>query len=377
LPEEKSDKWIPKPSAKWTRSRTTSALNNYCNFGFDGAFNYFLSDLYFPRPSYYNGFEPDFVPLLKIPRELDDRSKIIFHFLLHCGYLTEVKEGKGEYFKIPNTEIYSVLKEQIDEYLGSIPQKDEIVSEMGKAIVTENFESFGKELLKGLFLYTQKFINDKGNSLGTPKDELTIHHLILKVFESINDEGDYIVRHEHSTGGLKETQGDQKKGSARLREGGYSIDFHLEPTNEGKKIHYVIELKTKRNDEEGGLEKDAFDGLNQIFAKNYLRHILPSKDTKSIITIGLATDTSRLRLAVLKVNIANSSIGSVENLELMEFKVKDKNDTSGEVISGESWIEPLLFQDSPLVENATDADIKKAIEEKIQAIREQLMLKKS
>jgi hypothetical protein len=352
-------------------------LDNYCNFGFDGAFNYFLSDLYFPRPSYYQEFEENFVPLLEDPTNLDNRPEIMFHFLLHCGYLTQAKEVKGGFFRIPNSEIYSVLKEQIDEYMGSIPQKDEIVSEMGKAIVTENFESFGKELLKGLSLYTQKFLAEKDKSLGTPKDDLTIHHLVLKAFESIERDGNYIVRREHSTGGLKETQGDQKIGLTKRRDGGYSIDFHLEPTNEGKKIHYVIELRTKRNKEEGGLEKDAFDGLNKIFVKNYLRHILPSKDTKSIITIGLATNTTHLRLAVLKVNIANSSIGSLENLKLMAFKIKDENDTSGEAISREPRIEPLDIQNIPEVENATDADIKKATEEKSQAISKQIMLKKS
>jgi hypothetical protein len=376
LPEEKDDKWIPKPSAKWTEYRTTSILNSYYNIGFKGDFNYFLSDLYFRSPSYYKGFEQDFVPFLEDPTYLDDRAKMMFHFLLHLGYLTQAEERKDEYFRIPNFEIYFVLAEQIDEYLGSIPQKYEIASEMSWAIIKEKFESFGKELLKGLFLYSRKFLVEGDKSLGIPKEEITIDYLLLEMLETIEMGGDYIVTHEHSTGELNKIQGGQKIGLQKHRDGGYSIGFHLEPTNEGQKIHYVIELKTKRDNLLDDIQGDAFDGLNRIFTKDDPKHILPSKDTKSIINIGLAANTTHLCLAILKVNIVNACYDNTENLKIMEFKIKNANDTNGEVIPTESWIIPLEFQDSPVVENATDADIKKAIDGKRQAISDQIILEK-
>jgi hypothetical protein len=174
--ENTSDEWIPKPSKKWAESTTTSIFNNYLNFGFERIFNSFVLNLYRGIPAYFTKMDKNHAPLLQSPTTEGERAKIIFHLLMHGGYLTRDNKDKTK-CRIPNEKIKSVLEDQLLNYLGGIPIQLESISDLTLALQKGNFEKFGNIVMKGLFNYSTSYKFDKSKIDGFPL-YLYIHLLL-------------------------------------------------------------------------------------------------------------------------------------------------------------------------------------------------------
>jgi hypothetical protein len=174
--ENSNDEWIPKPSKKWAESAAISIFNNFLNFGFGGNFNSFILNLYRGIPASFEEMEEKYVPLLQSPTTEGKRAKIIFHLLMHGGYLTRDNKEKTK-IRIPNEEIKSVLEEQLIDYLGRIPLQKESISDLTLALQTGNFEKLGNIVMKELFNYSASYKFDKSKKDGSPL-ELYIHLLL-------------------------------------------------------------------------------------------------------------------------------------------------------------------------------------------------------
>jgi hypothetical protein len=179
--ENTSDEWIPKPSKKWAGSTATSIFNNYLNFGFKGNFNFFVLNLYRGIPACFKEMDKDYVPLLQSPTDEVERAKIIFHLLMHGGYLTKDNKNKTNKnntdYRIPNEEIKSVLENQLLKYLREIPIQLKSISDLTLALQKGNFEKFGNIVMKDLFNYSTSYKFDKYKTDGFPL-ELYIHLLL-------------------------------------------------------------------------------------------------------------------------------------------------------------------------------------------------------
>jgi hypothetical protein len=174
--ENTSDEWIPKPSKKWAGSTATSIFNNYLNFGFEGNFNFFILNLYRGIPAYFTKMDEEYVPLLQSPTNEEKRAKIIFHLLMHSGYLTRDNKEKTK-SRIPNEEIKSVLEDQLLKYFRGIPIQKESISDLTLALQTGNFVKFGNIVMKDLFNYSTSYKFDKYKKDGFPL-ELYLHLLL-------------------------------------------------------------------------------------------------------------------------------------------------------------------------------------------------------
>jgi hypothetical protein len=88
--------------------------------GFQGKFNSFLLQLINKKPAKFEIPKEKFAPMLMNPINSRQRADIIFHLLLHGGFLTQTSR-EVDHFKIPNSELLAVFDEQLQDYLNKFP----------------------------------------------------------------------------------------------------------------------------------------------------------------------------------------------------------------------------------------------------------------
>jgi hypothetical protein len=313
--------WIPQPEQEWASSTPINILNNYMNFGFQGDFNVILKNLTDGRSVEFISKDKKFAPLLMDPTKPNMREKIIFHLLLHGGFLT--KDGsRSNHYRIPNKELTDLFHSQLDEYLSKYPISDETVSILSKALLDENFTEFGAEVLKWLYQFynadddtidEKKFRADGSGNILPQKYPLEshMHRLLWKIFKAINKEGYFRVMHEWGADPEDE-----------VKEEGYDLDFIFSPRLDKTKPHIVLELKTT-SPKRRTLWHSSLYGLKQIFEKNYHRDLLPFGSTQGITSVGITANTTELSLAALKINVNQGRYDSAENLTYQEFNITE------------------------------------------------------
>jgi hypothetical protein len=341
-PDDTSEEWIPPPSNKWVQKSQIDIFSDYMNFGFEGKHNNFILDLCRDTPAYYPEKDSTLVPLFENPTDLDIRKQVIFHLLMYGGYLTQ-DSRRDKCYRIPNREIFSALVEQMNKYLRSLSFDRRCISELGSAMYARDVEKIGDETLKSLY---NKFLSYKFDDIkqGNLVIKNHIHFLLWQVFEPLSKGSNFLVQLEFGsrnskTKGLKPINGvnannssePSDKDSSKSSEDGYRIDFSIVPSDGKNKAHFIFELNTPSLNETD-MTYNALKGLRQIFAKDYLRHLRPSKDTKEIVSIGVATNTTHLSLALLEINVANGNYTGVKKIKLQDFWiVKDsQNGAAGD-----------------------------------------------
>jgi hypothetical protein len=300
--EEKNEsEWDPpEPESYWGKSGGTKIFEYFFSIGFEGKFDYFLQDLAQGASTYYKDYKSDFAPLLENPTNVQERSEILFHLLIHFGYLT--LDGKRKnYFRIPNKEIEDEFLSQLNKYLESIQIDDATISALAKAVILEDFEMFGKILTKSINGLIRDIPQGKNDT-----SEKLMHGLILKILSKLKISLRLLVRNETGAGGE-----DGAKGS--------KADFEINSTEGRDKIYYIIELETTKKDNSEKIEKDALVGLKQIFQKDSDRHFIPYCDTKEVVAMGISTYYNTVCLASVKVSVQNGKITGFEKLKHQRF----------------------------------------------------------
>jgi hypothetical protein len=311
--------WIPQPVQEWASSSPTNILNNYMNFGFEGDFNVILKNLTDGDSVEFISSDDKFAPLLNDPTEPNMREKIIFHLLLHGGFLT--KDGsRSNHYRIPNAELTDLFHSQLDKYLSKYPISRETVSTLSKALLDENFTEFGAEVLKWLYQFynadadtidKKKFRADGSGNILPEKYPLEshMHRLLWKIFKAINKEGYFRVLREW--GATPEDEDDEEV---------YDVDFIFSSRLDKAKPHIVLKLKTT-SPKRRTLRHSSLYGLKQIFEKNYHRDLLPFESTQGITSVGIAANATEVSLSSLKINVNQGRYHSAENLTYQEFNV--------------------------------------------------------
>jgi hypothetical protein len=299
-----SCKWVvPQPKSYWTKSTVERIYDGYYSIGLDDKFSYFLQNLAQGSPTHYADYDSDFAPLIEEPSNLSERGKKMFHLLVHYGYLTlESKEGAK--FKFPNKEIEYVFLKKLSEYLDSYKFGDEYVTDLLKAVATEDFESLGKILTKFVKEFVDKDAKNKNIS------EHYMHNLILNILVKLHLTKKYVIKSELGMEGIRENRGK-------------IMDIIIAAQKGDKKTHYIIELKRSVKNDDKEVENKALVGLKQIFNRDYFEILLPDSNTEAIIAMGLATHYHNLCLAPLKVYFAHGNITNLDNLKHQRFWIDD------------------------------------------------------
>jgi hypothetical protein len=274
--------------------------------------------------------------LLHDPADPNERMMVIFHFLLHCGYLTRDIRG-GDYFKIPNYENRYKLKDKIKEYLRSIPIYNLNISELAIALENENFDSFGAQVMDSVHYNSRhyKYVDPKTHEeipkfrYDPEKDnreneryplEGYIHNLLVQTFKSKWEHNDYFYMNEYGFqgGDPKYLILDSLDSPKDPRQSGMRMDFYFIPINGLRKVHVIIELKTESFWRKG-MQYNSFLGLKQIFDKNYHRNIMKRKDTEAIINIGMAANSTHCCLSILKTEILKETYYGLDQLKPLKY----------------------------------------------------------
>jgi hypothetical protein len=334
-PQETSEAWIPEPQRYWTKSAITNIFNNYLSIGFQGSFTRFLLSLIRNNQAEFEERDEHFPPMLEDPARSNHRDKIIFHLLLHVGYF-EVDKRKDRCFKIPNKELLGVFEEQLDDYLKNILVSDELISNLSRALLDQNYTKLGDEIMKSLHTHSLKDDFDKDDDAAFNErykvgfknmskekrnfypQEVHIHNILWKAFSIVNEENSYSIDQESGQKGVFNAFGKYVNGSYPY------CKFPSICAKNG--VNFIFELKTEQHDTKGMLYNSLL-GLKQIFDQNYHKPILPFKSTESIVSIGIAANATHLNLAVLEIKTATGKYAKADKLLCMEFKVS-KGDNS-------------------------------------------------
>jgi hypothetical protein len=389
--EEKVDgSWIPAPGPEWPGLTNAVTIQKILAMGYTGMFHQFFVFLFLGNSSYYAVGTKKIYPLLLTPINDDQRGKIAFYLLLHNGYLTR-SEGEVDHFKIPNNEIKEEFTGMITEYLRQISKKIE-TSKLLRATKSENFQELGEEITNSLHtLYI-----DRKEGKNNP-DESVIHDMIFAYLHELQKSEDgYQVIREHGGGQRRtspdksnETESDVNKSDEKkpnekksnekksdldasstktsndsiLGNRGYRIDIHLRPKSGDSKTDYVIELKSHIKDDERIFDK-ALVGLLQIFQNDYLRDIKTSKETKAIVTMGIAAHFDKICMVTLKVNVVKGLIHEANTIEVRKFEITG-NDAKGENMvecTYQDKVEIKLILEDYLNQNEIETEIEEEVE---------------
>jgi hypothetical protein len=334
-PQETSEAWIPEPQRYWTKSAITNIFNDYLSIGFQGRLTRFLLSLIRNNQAEFEERDEHFPPMLEDPARSNHGDKIIFHLLLHVGYF-EVDKRKDRCFKIPNKELLGVFEEQLDDYLKNILVSDELISDLSRALLDQNYTKLGDEIMKSLHTHSLKddfnkdddaafnerykvgFKNMSKEKRNFYPQELHIHNILWKAFEIINEENSCSIDQESGRKGVFSAFGKYVNGSYPY--------FKFPSICAKNGVNFIFELKTEQHDSKGMLYNSLF-GLKQIFDQNYHKPILPFKSTESIVSIGIAANATHLNMAVLEIKTATGKYAKADKLLCMEFKVT-KGDNS-------------------------------------------------
>jgi hypothetical protein len=350
--EDLDVKWIPKPTRIWASSSATDVFNNYLNLGISDRFHNFLKDIYLGLPAKCIQFDPLYSPLLGDINNPMERVKIVFHVLVHSGYLTKLSDGSNRY-KIPNYEIRSELDEQIDQHLSCFINND-IVRKLSNAAVTENYKEFGEEITKSLFKYissNEAWEYDKSGDLSV----VYIYQLLREVLKDIPrnvrqnlaDEDEDEAERPSSKTILSSYRDGESNGERDIK-----INFLLTPIDQRLKTHYVIELERDNSDKQGMIKK-ALKALNKIFEKDYHLQILPLLETKQIINMGCAIKDNHVSLIVLKVHVNNGQYIKTDDLLFQKFEVVKTNEGRIRIDITKQVNLPLEFSDRLNISNSS------------------------
>jgi hypothetical protein len=69
-------------------------------------------------------------------------------------------------------------------------------------------------------------------------------------------------------------------------------------------------------------------GLGQIFQNNYHKSILPLKNTESIVSIGIAANTTHINLAILDIETSRGKYTNADKIICMAFKVTEADNNT-------------------------------------------------
>jgi hypothetical protein len=221
--------WIPEPQPYWTKSNITNILNNYLSIGFEGEFNRFLLSLTKNNQAIFNQKQDYYPPMLEDPAVSNHREKIIFHLLLHTGYLT-VDNRNTRYFKIPNKELLGVFRKQLDYYLKNFPISDELISDLSNALLDQNYANLGDVIMKSLYAYssevdaTKNFTSKEevefnakykvGHGRMTLEQrksypqEAHIHNILWRAFDRVSQDNTFMVEQEFGKKGVFSSSGE-------------------------------------------------------------------------------------------------------------------------------------------------------------------------
>jgi hypothetical protein len=322
---------------EWPGLKEAKTIKKIFQMELTGSFYYFLIGLSHGIDSYYKLEKGKIWPLLMNPADAEERGKALFYLLLHNGYLTRSEE-KSNYFKIPNKEILVEFKKMVRKHLRLFYEKVD-ASELLKAMETQNFESFGNEITKSLYPLFSKRKDGESGFLESDIEKL-IH---LYALELADLEDGYVVVSQG--GGAKEPKREDEKkpdsneltneaqGQKDCEDTGFRYDLHLKPKSGDNKFHYLIELKRQIKDDERISEK-ALEALKQIYARDYFRHMILEKNTKAIVTMGLAAYFDKVCLATLKIDVSNELISGADTLSLQKFEIIGKYNDNVKVECG-------------------------------------------
>jgi hypothetical protein len=314
------DYWIPEPEPFWADFGHFFFVNNYLNFGFGGKHGHFLRDLSLDCPAYYPGCDPEYVPQFENTTDPEESVKILFHSMMHGGYLTQFN-GDKKLFRIPSFELKRLLLKKLNPYLESFIH-DDYIGDIFSEIKKENIEELGKkitELLRHAFI-SQKY---KKNYYGFPPPEVLIYKLLLKILDILPKSRDYNVAHEHGARTPSSQNAPEEVQTENfIRKFGFKVDFHLIERRTDTKTHYVIESKADRNNTKG-MKSIALEGLSQIFLEDNHLHISPLPETHAIVNIGLSFEANRVCLIALKVHVDGGKYVKVDPLMHLEFKADE------------------------------------------------------
>jgi hypothetical protein len=172
----KDGKWIPPPFPYTVSSKAAYLFNDYLRLGFSYDWYDSYMDLYGGDSIEFRKNHHFRCPLLFLPKPYSSRNMLI-SLLLQNGYLTHAyKNLKGpDHVKIPNCEVFYLFEQKLKEYMNSFPIQTKFISNLSKAVLAQDFENFGIELVKSL----NKFY---GNEYKGVKTEY-IHCLMFKLFD--------------------------------------------------------------------------------------------------------------------------------------------------------------------------------------------------
>jgi hypothetical protein len=314
------DYWVPEPENFWAKFGHLFYVNNYLNFGFGGKHGHFLRDLSLDCPAYYPDCDPEYVPQFENTTDPEESVKILFHSMMHGGYLTQFN-GDKKLFRIPSFELKRLLLEELNPYLESFIH-DDYIGDISSEIKKENIEELGKKITE---LLRHAFISQKYKKLyyGFPPPEVLIYRLLLKILDILPESRDYNVAHEHGArtpSSQNAPEGVQTENFQRKF--GFKVDFHLIERRTDTKTHYVIESKTDRNNTKG-MKSIALEGISQIFREDNHQHISPLPETQAIINIGLAFEANSVCLVALKVHVDGGKYVKIDPLMHLEFKADE------------------------------------------------------
>jgi hypothetical protein len=312
------DYWVPEPEPFWADFGMLFFFNNYLNFGFEGKHKHFLRDLSFNNPAFYPDCDPEYVPQFENTTDQEEKVKILFHSMVHSGYLTQLN-GDKKLFRIPNFELRWLLNRELNYYLLSfIPY--EYIRSIFYSASEEHINGVGDfitESLRSVFL-SQK---QKKFNYGFPPPEVLIYRLLLKVKDIVPEDWEYKASRES---GWLLMEPEYSPCSLRIKTNlstlGSIVNFHLARYPDHKRIHYVIESRVDSCNAEG-MKNKALQGLSQIFREDNQKYISPLPDTQSICNIGLAFENDKVCLVAVKIHMVDGKYVKVDPLKHMQFEV--------------------------------------------------------
>jgi hypothetical protein len=305
------------------------------SIGFQGAFKTFFLNLIKGTPAEFEESRKTWIaPLLEDPTNPYSRERIVFFFLLHGGYLTK-DSRKRDCFKIPNKELLALLKDQLDDYLKNFPIPEETISTLSKALLDQNYEALGDGIAKSIHDYSlmditpankkfRKGYSIEGEKLKYYPLDVYIHHLLWKVFESINKDNCHHAKSECGAKGGSNT-------SDNCKEEVLSTNNSFSSVCAKDGVHFVFNFQPN-SEYSTGMKHNSLFALKQIFDKDDNEEILPFENTKAIISIGINANAHYLGLSILKINASAGNYTTAEKLMFQEFKVPKGTDNSAVII---------------------------------------------
>jgi hypothetical protein len=312
------DYWVSEPEPFWADFGMLFFFNNYLNFGFEGKHKFFLRDLSFNNPAYYPDYDPEYVPQFENSTDPEEKVKILFHSMVHSGYLTQLN-GDKKLFRIPSFELKWLLNRELDDYLKFFINNNYIWKFYDSA-TTQHVNGLGSyitEYLRSAFL-SQKC---KKFNHGFPPPEVFIYRSLLKVKDIVPEDWEYKAALE--SGLLLLTPKiiwNVVRVKTNLSTLGSIVDFHLARYPDHKRIHYVFESRVDSSNAEG-IKNKALQGLSQTFREDNQKYISPLPDTQSICNIGLAFEDNRVCLVAVKIHMVDGKYVKVDPLKHMQYEV--------------------------------------------------------